>query len=78
MIKSIEFRFLASIIGMYLLLLAALTGVAFRTEGALKFITSPRRTFSHRELLVMRSTAIFGIFCFSGLIVWLVWRYSKI
>lgn len=72
MTKPIELRFFVSVVGMYLLLILGLILTALRTEGILKFVTSPRRTFTQRQLLWTRWTAILGIVCFSVLIVLLL------
>lgn len=77
MTKQTGFRSVAPAIGMYLLLIGVLTIVAFRTERALKFITSPHRQFTQQELFRMRLTAILGIICFTGMVSWILYGFLK-
>jgi hypothetical protein len=73
--SSKDFTLFASLAGMYLLLVLGSAVAAFKTEAALRFITSPRRKFTQRELSWTRWTAILGILCFSAIIFWLLFRF---
>jgi|GEM_PF-4028260 len=77
MTQPVEFRFFVSMISIYALLVLGLILTAFHTERVLRFITSPHRAFTQRELSWTRWTAILGILCFSELIIWLLFRFLQ-
>ena len=62
-------------IGILLALVVGLLAIALKPESAMKFIISPRRVFTERELAWYRIIAVVGVVCFSYFIVWTAVRF---
>lgn len=77
-IRSVPSGPAGMVVGMFVLLIVACLFLALRTSSTLKFVTSPRRVFSQRELLWARVTGVLGVVCFLAMLRWVLHRFFNL
>ena len=78
MIRSAASGPIAGWVAILMLLIVAFLFLVFRTSNTLRFVTSPRRVFSERELLWARLIGVLGVGCFLVMLFWVLHRFFNL